>query len=1583
MKKITAILLTICMILPMMISSVLVEAATPNAENAISWAIATANDNSHGYSWDGRWGPDYDCSSLVYTAYRNAGFKIGTSGSTTYSMVKDFTAYGEFEWITNINFANANQLKRGDILLNQSTHTEIYIGNNQMVGAHHGTVWQWCSHSNSDGKKHRHGHYSLGEQKGDQGDEISVQGYSNSSNWQGVLRPKYSSSNAPQGTVDNLIGGVDCIKVFGWAYDWDDINTSIKVHVYIGGAAGSEGAEFHEITADANSSDLVSNGIPGNHRFGVVVPTKKVGDQEVYLYAINIGGGGNVEIGHGKVHISASPVGTVDNVTGEKEHIKVFGWAYDWDNINTSIKVHVYIGGPAGSEGAELHEITADASSPDLVNNGIPGNHRFATNVQTSKSGKQEVYLYAINIGDGSNVEIGHKTVEILSINALAKENKGTISEGDYHIVSTDTKIGMGFEGNNVQLKENSTDDTQIMHVTNLGDGFYKITSKKSGLSIDVENASSQEGTNLQLCNDNGTSAQKWIIKEAEDGYNYYIISGCSGHAIDIENGEIKAGTNIRMWKWNKTDAQKWHFVRCNKDETQIVEDGNYRIISALDYKMGLNVEAANNGDGANINIYQNTEDKKQVFNISYIGDGFYRIVNTYTKTGLLTSASNPYKGNNVVANKDLDIKSMHWGIKKSQDGKYYNIYCQNGGNYLDVDGGVAENKRNVQLWSENFTAAQSWLLIPDEELEAKIEVNGLNASISWNTVSWADEYEVTIIKTEGENCIKKTVKSARYDVQLPAGQYSVSVTAMSNKFDYTKQSKSVEISMVKTKEDQVVNDIAFDGETFTYDGKKKSIVIQQKIPEGVTVEYEGNEKVSAGSYVVIARFFDENKTLLDVKKATMIIKPKEIQEDVRIVEISNQTYTGSEIVPEMQVSEDEVLLREGIDYTYECFDNINVGTATVTVKFIGNYQGEKNTTFSIIKAENEWTSELKCQDITYGENLEVFAISKFGNVEYKFSSTPLGEYKSKKPENVGSYYVKAFVDGTKNYNAIESEPVRFNIEKTEYDLSQIIFGNKEFTYDGEEKYLALTGKIPDGIEVQYVNNGKVNVGEYCVTAKLAGDDNHKECKDFTAKLIINPAYVQVPQGRIESYQEGEKIVGVEETAMFEVVSGGEATEVGKYQAIIKLKDSKNYRWSDGTTENKVVSWEIVESSQHKHKLKKVEEKQATCEEKGYEQYWKCQTCGELFVDEEGLCGIYTPIELPATGHQQIEIRHKKEATCEEDGYTGDEYCTKCKELLKKGETIFALDHAWNDGEIVKEASCIESGEKVYTCARCKKTKIDVIPAKGHTDTEKKREKEATCEENGYTGDECCKECGVALKKGQIIPALGHNWDEGTITKQPSTTEEGIRTYKCQRTGCQETRTEKIAKLPGPENPSTEPTTKPSTDETKPSKDNKIPATEAPKKNTGTTQKTLKVGTKITDKKSKAVYKVTGKKTVQYVKSTVKNVKTINIPATITANKVKYQVTSIAAKAVKGNKKLTKVVIPASIRNIGAQAFAGCKNLKNITIKTSYLTKKNVGAGAFKGISAKAVIKVPKKQLKAYQKMLISKGVNKKAKIKK
>ena len=157
---------------------------------------------------------------------------------------------------------------------------------------------------------------------------------------------------------------------------------------------------------------------------------------------------------------------------------------------------------------------------------------------------------------------------------------------------------------------------------------------------------------------------------------------------------------------------------------------------------------------------------------------------------------------------------------------------------------------------------------------------------------------------------------------------------------------------------------------------------------------------------------------------------------------------------------------------------------------------------------------------------------------------------------------------------------------------------------------------------------------------------------------------------------------------------------------------------------------------------------------------------------------------------------------------------------------------------------------------------------------------------------------------------------------------------------------------------------------------NAAASTQSPKQETS-----LKKGTKITEKKSKAVYKVNGNKTVEYNKVD-KKAKTSTIPTTIKVNGVNYRVTAIAPKAFVNNKNLKKVVIPASVRSIGKRAFSGCKNLKTIVIQTPYLTKKSVGIKAFKGIHAKATIKVPKKQKKAYQKLLKTKGLGKKVKIK-
>lgn len=93
-------------------------------------------------------------------------------------------------------------------------------------------------------------------------------------------------------------------------------------------------------------------------------------------------------------------------------------------------------------------------------------------------------------------------------------------------------------------------------------------------------------------------------------------------------------------------------------------------------------------------------------------------------------------------------------------------------------------------------------------------------------------------------------------------------------------------------------------------------------------------------------------------------------------------------------------------------------------------------------------------------------------------------------------------------------------------------------------------------------------------------------------------------------------------------------------------------------------------------------------------------------------------------------------------------------------------------------------------------------------------------------------------------------------------------------------------------------------------------------------------------------------------------------------------VTVIDNKAFYKCVKLGKIVIPAKVKKIGKSAFYGCKNLKNITIKSKSLTTKNVGSKAFNSINKKPTIKVPKSKLSEYKRLLKSKGVGSKARIK-
>ena len=184
--------------------------------------------------------------------------------------------------------------------------------------------------------------------------------------------------------------------------------------------------------------------------------------------------------------------------------------------------------------------------------------------------------------------------------------------------------------------------------------------------------------------------------------------------------------------------------------------------------------------------------------------------------------------------------------------------------------------------------------------------------------------------------------------------------------------------------------------------------------------------------------------------------------------------------------------------------------------------------------------------------------------------------------------------------------------------------------------------------------------------------------------------------------------------------------------------------------------------------------------------------------------------------------------TCTEKGYTthtcacGNSYVDTY---------VDALGHAWDNGKVTKEPTETETGVKTFTCTRCGETKTETMPVIPHVHSYKDVVTAPTCTAKGYTTHTCacgdsyvdtytdplghdlkddaavaatCTTAGTTAgkhctrcdyKEGmETIAALGHAWDEGKVTKQPTETETGVKTFTCTR--CGETRTETMPVIP-------------------------------------------------------------------------------------------------------------------------------------------------------------------------------------------
>ena len=187
------------------------------------------------------------------------------------------------------------------------------------------------------------------------------------------------------------------------------------------------------------------------------------------------------------------------------------------------------------------------------------------------------------------------------------------------------------------------------------------------------------------------------------------------------------------------------------------------------------------------------------------------------------------------------------------------------------------------------------------------------------------------------------------------------------------------------------------------------------------------------------------------------------------------------------------------------------------------------------------------------------------------------------------------------------------------------------------------------------------------------------------------------------------------------------------------------------------------------HAYECTESTEATCTADGSKTY-TCSRCGASYSES-----------VPARGHQPQTVSGYA-ATCEAAGKTDGSVCSVCGEVLTAQQDISATGHAWDSGTVTTPASCTQEGVRTFTCANCGATYTESISKTEHI-PETIPAVAATCEQPGKTEGSKCSVCGEILTAQKDIAAIGHDWGEWQVGKEPTCEEKGKDYSVCKNCG--------------------------------------------------------------------------------------------------------------------------------------------------------------------------------------------------------
>ncbi|MCD7893162.1 MAG: MBG domain-containing protein [Erysipelotrichaceae bacterium] len=365
------------------------------------------------------------------------------------------------------------------------------------------------------------------------------------------------------------------------------------------------------------------------------------------------------------------------------------------------------------------------------------------------------------------------------------------------------------------------------------------------------------------------------------------------------------------------------------------------------------------------------------------------------------------------------------------------------------------------------------------------------------------------------------------------------------------------------------IDSVTLSSTSYTYDGtaKKPSVQVLDSLGNIIsssyyTVTYDNN--INAGTAKAIVTFKDNYSGTLT---KTFTINTKSISKFTATLSKTSYTYTGSSIKPTITVKDASGnKLVSGTDFSVSYKNNISVGTATVTIKGIGNYTGTITKTFKITKRSlSNCTVNLSTTSYTYnGSTRKPTVTVKNGSTTISSANYTVTYSSGRK--NVGTY--KVTIKGKNNCSGTVTKT--FTIKaKSIADMSATL-SSSSYTYNGKVKKPTVTLKngsttiSSSNYSVSYAS-GRKNVGSYKITIKGKGNYTGTITKTFK----INP-----PKTSISSLSKGEYA--------FSVKWSKKTTQVIGYQIQYSTSSSFSNASTVTITSNKTTSKKISSLKGHK-----------------------------------------------------------------------------------------------------------------------------------------------------------------------------------------------------------------------------------------------------------------------------------------------------------------------------------------------------------------------------------------------------------------